>query len=82
MQIGTVDLNKLRGVADKAIGLGKELLGVLTGNDTLQHEGEAQQERASAELKALRAEIEAEKKDAVAELHEQRQKAAQKAKAS
>jgi len=82
VQIGTVDLNKLRGVADKAIGLGKELLGVLTGNDALQSEGEAQQERASAELKALRAELEAEKQDAVAELHEQRQKAAQKAKAS
>lgn len=82
MQIGSVDLTKLRGVADKAIGLAKELVGVLIGNDGLQTEGEAQQERASAELKALRAELEAQKQDAVAELHEQRQKAAQKAKAS
>ena len=82
MQIGSVDLNKLRGVLDKAIGLGKEVVGVLVGNDALQAEGEAQQERAAAELKALRAELEAEKQDAVAELHEQRQKAAQKAKAS
>ena len=82
MQIGRIDVNKLRGVADKAIGLGKELLGVLTGNERLQDEGEAQQERASAELKALREELRAEKKDAKASAHEQRQKAAQRAKAS
>lgn len=82
MQIGRIDVNKLRGVADKAIGLGKELLGVLTGNERLQDEGEAQQERASAELKALREELRAEKKDAKASANEQRQKAAQRAKAS
>jgi uncharacterized protein YjbJ (UPF0337 family) len=52
MQIGRVDVNKLRGVSDKAIGLAKEFLGVLLGNDGLQDEGEAQQERAAAELKA------------------------------
>ena len=82
MQIGTVDLNKLRGVADKAIGLGKELLGVLVGNDRLQDEGEAQQERASAELKALREELKAEQKDAKAAANQKRQQAAQRAKAS
>ena len=54
MQIGTIDLNKLRGVGDKFIGIAKEALGVLIGNDRLQDEGEAQQERATAELKALR----------------------------
>jgi hypothetical protein len=82
MQIGRIDVNKLRGVADKAIGLGKELLGVLVSNERLQDEGEAQQERASAELKALREELRAEKKDAKASALEQRQKAAQRAKAS
>jgi uncharacterized protein YjbJ (UPF0337 family) len=82
VQIGTVDLNKLRGVADKAIGLGKELLGVLLGNDRLQDEGEAQQERANAELKALREELKAEEKDAKAAANEKRQQAAQRAKAS
>ena len=82
MQIGRIDANKLRGVADKAIGLGKELLGVLTGNERLQDEGESQQERASAELKALREELRAEKKDTKASALEQRQKAAQRAKAS
>lgn len=82
MQIGRIDVNKLRGVADKAIGLGKELLGVLFSNERLQDEGEAQQERASAELKALREELRAEKKDAKASALEQRQKASQRAKAS
>jgi uncharacterized protein YjbJ (UPF0337 family) len=82
MQIGRIDVNKLRGVADKGLGFGKELLGVLTGNERLQDEGEAQQERATAELKALREELRAEKKDAKAEAMEARQKAAQRAKAS
>ena len=52
MQIGTIDLTKLRGVGDKALGLAKEILGVLTGNDRLQDEGEAQQERAAQRAKA------------------------------
>ena len=82
MQIGTIDLNKLRGLSDKLFGLGKEFLGVILGNDRLQDEGEAQQERATAELKALREELKAQKKDAKADALEQRQKAAQRAKAS
>lgn len=82
MQVGRVDINKLRGVADKGFGLGKELIGVLTGNERWQEEGEAQQERAAEELKALRKELEAQRKEAVAEMHEQRQKAAQRAKSA
>ena len=82
MQIGTVDLNKLRFVSDKAVGLAKELVGIVTGNDSLQRAGEAQQERAGAELKALRAELEAEKHDAEAVALDKRERAAQRAKAS
>ena len=82
MQIGTIDLNKLRGLGDKGLGLGKELVGALIGNDRLQEEGEAQQERATAELKALREELKAQKKDAEASAHEKRVRAAQRAKAS
>lgn len=80
MQIGTIDLNKLRGVTDKAIGLGKETLGTLLGNDRLAQAGEAQQERATEELKALRKEAEAQKLEAKADAEEQRQKVAQRAK--
>ena len=54
MRIGTIDLNKLRGVADKAVGLGKEALGTLLSNDRLAEAGEAQQDRAREQLKALR----------------------------
>jgi len=80
MQVGTIDVNKLRGVADKGVGLGKELVGVLTGNERLEQAGEAQQERAAAELKALRDELKAQGYDAKAEAMEKRQKAAQHAK--
>jgi uncharacterized protein YjbJ (UPF0337 family) len=82
MQVRRVDVNKLRGVGDKAFGLGKEVVGVLIGNDRLQSEGEAQQERAAEELKALRKEVEAERRDAEAKVHEQREKTAQRAKSA
>lgn len=82
MQIGQIDVTKLRGVTDKAIGLAKELLGVLISNERLQDEGEAQQERATAELKALREELRAQKEDAKAASSEKREQAAQRAKAS
>lgn len=61
MQIGTVDLDKLRGVGDKFVGLAKETTGVLINNDRLQEAGEAQQNRATENLKALRKEAYAEK---------------------
>lgn len=80
MQIGTIDLNKLRGVTDKAVGLGKETLGTLLGNERLEEAGEAQQDRAREQLKALRKEMKAQKLEAEADAHEARQKAAQRAK--
>ncbi|MBA2281287.1 MAG: CsbD family protein [Acidimicrobiia bacterium] len=80
MRIGTIDIDKLRGVTDKAIGLGKELVGTLLDNDRLVQAGEAQQERATEQLKALRKQIEAQAHEAEAELQERRQKAAQKVK--
>ena len=80
MQIGTIDIKKLRGVADKGFGLGKELVGVLTGSDRLQREGQAQQDRAGAELQAIRHEVLAQKDEAKAQVLEQRQRVAQRAK--
>ncbi|MGQ0433749.1 MAG: CsbD family protein [Microthrixaceae bacterium] len=80
MRLGSIDVNKLRGISDKAVGLGKELVGTLTGNERLQDAGEAQQERATQELRTLRAEVKAEQKDAKAQMLEQRQKAAANAK--
>ncbi len=80
MQLGTIDTNKLRGLTDKGFGLGKEVVGALTGNEKLQREGQAQQERAAAELDALREEFKAAKHDAAAEAHEARERVAQEAK--
>lgn len=80
MQLGTVDMNKMRGIADKSVGLGKEFVGTLIGNDRLVKEGEAQQDRAAEELRALRKEVEAQKNEAKAEVLEQRQRAAQRSK--
>jgi uncharacterized protein YjbJ (UPF0337 family) len=80
VRIGTIDVNKLRGVADKGLGLTKELVGTIVGNERLEKEGEAQQERATEQLRALRKEVEAQGHEAKADAMEQRQKAAQRAK--
>jgi len=80
MRVGTIDTNKLRGITDKGFGLGKEFLGVVTNNDRLQREGQAQQERAAAELDALREELKAQKHEAKAGAHEARERAAQQVK--
>jgi uncharacterized protein YjbJ (UPF0337 family) len=80
MQIGQVDLNKLRGLGDKAIGFAKEVVGTLVNNDRLVDEGDAQQERAAEELRALRKELEAQRSEAKADVLEQKQKTAQRAK--
>ena len=80
MQIGTVDVNKLRGLGDKAIGLAKEVAGTVVNNDRLAREGDEQQERAAEELRALRKELEAQREEAKADVLEQKQKVAQRAK--
>lgn len=80
MRLGTIDTNKLRGITDKGLGLGKEFVGVLTSNERLQQEGQAQQERAAAELDALREELKAQKHEGKAEMHHEQQRAAQQAK--
>jgi uncharacterized protein YjbJ (UPF0337 family) len=80
VQIGTIDVNKLKGIGDKAMGLSKELVGTITGNERMQEAGEAQQEKAAETLRALRSEAKAQAKESKAEMFEERQKAAQAAK--
>ena len=80
MTVGKIDLTQLRGVSDKGVGLAKELVGTLIGSESLQRQGEAQQDRASEELKALRKRAEAQAKTNQADTLEQSQKAAQRAK--
>lgn len=64
LQLGSIDLNKLRSIRDKAAGLSKELVGTLIDNNRLQKAGEAQQDRADEQLRALRAELKARQNDA------------------
>lgn len=80
MNLGKIDLTQLRGVSDKGIGLAKELAGTVLGREALQREGEAQQDRASEELKAVRKQAEAQAQEAKAGTIEQSQKAAQRTK--
>ena len=80
VRIGTIDINKLRGLTDKGLGLGKELVGTLVGSDRMQEAGEAQQARATEQLRSLRQEVRAERKEGEARIAEQREKAAQRAK--
>jgi uncharacterized protein YjbJ (UPF0337 family) len=80
MRIGTVELDHLRGVFDKGVGLFKETIGTLFNNDALVREGEAQQDRAAEELKALRKEAKAQAKETKAEGLEAKQRMAQAAK--
>lgn len=82
MQIGQIDLNKFRGLGDKALGLTKEFWGTVLDRDALVKEGEAQQAKGTEHLKALRAEFVAQKHEAKAELHETKQKVAQRVKQS
>ena len=80
MRVGNVELDHIRGLGDKFVGLAKEVGGTVIGNDSLQQSGEAQQARGTESLKALRKPAKA--KDAKAETYEQQEKAAQRAKSA
>jgi uncharacterized protein YjbJ (UPF0337 family) len=82
MRVGTLELDHLRGLGDKFVGLGKELAGTVIGNDALQEAGEAQQARGTESLKALRKQAKAQAKEAKADTFEQQEKAAQRAKSA
>lgn len=80
MRLGRIDLNKLRGLGDKAFGLSKEVVGSVAGNERLERQGEEQQARATEQLRALRDEMKAERKDGKARALDARQRTAQRAK--
>ena len=79
MGLGRIELSKLRGLADKAFGLSKEVVGTVAGSERLEREGEQQQARASRQLKALRNEVKAERRDAKARAQQTSQRSAQRA---
>ncbi|BBZ28511.1 hypothetical protein MMAD_28060 [Mycolicibacterium madagascariense] len=67
----------LRALVDGSVGLAKQVIGILIGNDRLQEQGKAQVDKAEAEKDVAKKEAEAEKARAEAKTQEARQKAAQ-----
>ncbi|MDT5353542.1 MAG: hypothetical protein QOJ56_2074 [Mycobacterium sp.] len=67
----------IKGVVEGAKGLAKEAVGGVVGNKDLEHEGEAQQDKAQAQRDAAKKEAEAEAARAGAETAEKRQQSHQ-----
>ena len=82
MDARALDPGKVRGLMDKMLGLGKEVVGVVIDNDRLQDEGNRQQDKGTATLKSLRNEGRAQAKEAKAETMERKERATQRAKSS
>ncbi len=67
----------IKGVVEDVKGKTKEAAGILTGNDPLKREGEAQQDKAEAQREVATKEAEAEKARAKATAAEAKQRAEQ-----
>ena len=65
----------LKGIVEDVKGKAKEVAGVVTGDDKLEREGEAQQNKAEAQRDVAENEAEAEKARAEAKVHEAAQRA-------
>ena len=70
----------LSGIVEGVKGKAKEVAGAVTGNEGLEGEGKAQQDKADAERDVAKKEAEAEAARAEADTHEARQRAEEAAK--
>lgn len=68
----------VKGVVEDVKGKAKEAVGAITGNDRLQEEGEAQQEKAEAQREVAKKEAQADAARAEAKEKEAEQRAAQR----
>jgi uncharacterized protein YjbJ (UPF0337 family) len=82
MRISRIDPKNALGLLDKVIGLGKEIVGNVVGNDRVAEAGQVQQEKGTERLKAVRAQAEAKGHQTEAASAGQAQKAAQRRKES
>lgn len=80
MRIPRIDPKNALGLADKVVGLGKEIAGNLTGQDRLTKAGQVQQEKGTERIKAVQSELQADRHEAKAAAAERAQKSAQKTK--
>jgi len=67
----------IKGVVEGVKGKAKEAIGSVTGNEDLEREGEAQQNKADAQRDVAAKEAEADKSRAQAEAHEAEQRSNQ-----
>jgi hypothetical protein len=80
MQIPRIDPKNLLGLADKTIGLGKEIIGSLTNQDRLKKAGQVQQDKGAERIKAVKAEVDADAHKSKAAAAGRAQKSAQNTK--
>lgn len=80
MQIPRIDPKNVMGLADKVVGLGKEIVGTVANRDRLSQAGQVQQEKGTERLKAIRAQAEAEGHKTKAKAAGQAQQRAQQTK--
>jgi uncharacterized protein YjbJ (UPF0337 family) len=82
MRIPRVDPKDATGLLDKVVGLGKEIFGEVIDDERLITAGEAQQDKGSEKLKAIRDQAKADAHKAKARVADSRERAAQQTKAS
>lgn len=80
MRIPRISASDATGLLDKAVGLGKEFVGVVVDEERLIKAGEAQQDKGTEKLKALRSQAKADAHRAKARAHESKERTAQAAK--
>lgn len=80
MQIPRIDTRNVLGLLDKVIGLGKEVAGSVVGNGRLRKAGQTQQDKGTERLKAVEAQLRAEKHEVKASTAERAQRSAQRTK--
>jgi hypothetical protein len=78
--IPRINYQNATGLLDKIAGLGKEIAGTALDQERLIRSGEAQQDKGSEKLQALRAEAKAQGHEAKARAQETKQKDAQQRK--
>lgn len=66
MQIPSVSPDNVRGIADKVVGLGKEILGTVIDDASLRDSGRTQQRAGSERLAAVEEEVKAKAREAQA----------------
>jgi uncharacterized protein YjbJ (UPF0337 family) len=80
MQIPRIDSKNALGLVSKVVGLGKEIVGSVTGRENLAKAGQVQQDKGTERMKAVKAQAEAKKHETKAGAASQAQRAAQKRK--